>query len=219
MQTQVSKQMTCRKIRSFWKYAVGLRVIVLALLMWVLEGLNAQSDGALVTFELPSYTGDGCPKGSAPATLSPDASTLSLIFNRFVINETDKVRKHRCAVEIPLSVGPKFDALRFDYRGDVNSSANATARISATYLVGPNPKKLRKFAQIIHYGENAGTAKMEHVSFAIPNQIATGEGKAIINVDIEISAPKPTKGLAANLTLDSLDVVPIGVESQKPKTP
>ena len=41
----------------------------------------AQNDIAL---GVPGYGGNGCPAGSASVTLSPDAKSLSIIFDQFI---------------------------------------------------------------------------------------------------------------------------------------
>jgi len=38
-----------------------------------------------ISIGMPAYGGNGCPAGTASAVLSPDAKSLSLIFDQFIV--------------------------------------------------------------------------------------------------------------------------------------
>ena len=57
----------------------------------------------------PGYGGNGCPAGSASATLSPDRKALSIIFDEFMVeaggSTRRKVSRKSCNIAIPVHVG------------------------------------------------------------------------------------------------------------------
>jgi hypothetical protein len=97
----------------------------------------AQND---ISLGLPGYGGNGCPAGSASVTLSPDAKSLSLIFDQFITEAGPNVGKtldrKSCNIAIPVHVpqGFSISIIAVDYRGFVALPRNATARLSAEYF-------------------------------------------------------------------------------------
>jgi hypothetical protein len=97
----------------------------------------AQRDIAL---GIPGYGGNGCPAGSASVTLSPDAKSLSIIFDQFITEAGPNVGKQldrkSCNIAIPVHVpsGFSISIIAVDYRGFVALPRNATARLQAEYF-------------------------------------------------------------------------------------
>ena len=56
----------------------------------------------------PGYGGNGCPAGSVSATLSPDAKSLSMLFDSYIVEaggETGRsFDRKSCTIAIPVSV-------------------------------------------------------------------------------------------------------------------
>jgi hypothetical protein len=71
----------------------------------------------------PGYGGTGCPDGSASVTLSPDAKSLSILFDEYYVEaggETNKsFDRKSCNIAIPVHVpqGLSVSILQIDYRG------------------------------------------------------------------------------------------------------
>ena len=88
----------------------------------------------------PGYGGTGCPGGSVSATLSPDAKSLSLIFDSYVVEAggaTNKASDRKgCDIAIPVHVpqGLSISILAIDYRGYNNLPAGASSRFSVEYF-------------------------------------------------------------------------------------
>jgi hypothetical protein len=86
----------------------------------------------------PGYGGNGCPAGSASATLSPDQKSLSIIFDQYVVetNNTTRLARKSCNVAIPVHVpqGYSISIISVDYRGYVNLPQGSTARFTAEYF-------------------------------------------------------------------------------------
>lgn len=111
----------------------------------------------------PSYSGTGCPGGSATAVLSPDGRTLSVLFDSYVAEAGNHVGTARdakgCQINIPFSVptGYAVQVVKMDYRGftalpagsrstfgagfrflEVNGRTTAARRVlRANVMVGP----------------------------------------------------------------------------------
>ncbi|MFZ8999968.1 MAG: DUF4360 domain-containing protein [Bacteriovoracaceae bacterium] len=99
---------------------------------------------------IPGYGGNGCPAGSASVTLSPDAKSLSIIFDEF-ITETSRrksIDRKSCNLAIPVHVpqGLSVSVIDIDYRGFVSLPLRSFARIKSEYFFagskGPILKKV-----------------------------------------------------------------------------
>lgn len=88
----------------------------------------------------PAYGGNGCPSGTASATLSPDGKSLSVIFDQFVTEAGPAsgrtIDRKACNIAVPVHVpnGYSISILAVDYRGFVSLPQGANARLSAEYF-------------------------------------------------------------------------------------
>jgi hypothetical protein len=98
---------------------------------------HAQDDIALGE---PGYGGTGCPGGSVSATLSPDAKSLSLLFDAYSVEaggDTGKTFDRKsCNVAIPVLVpqGLSISVLAIDYRGYNNVPVGANSQFNVEYF-------------------------------------------------------------------------------------
>jgi hypothetical protein len=88
----------------------------------------------------PGYGGSGCPNGSVSATLSPDAKTLSLIFDQYEVSAGGSTGRSydrkACNVAIPVFVpaGYSIAVLSVDYRGYNHLPYRATSQFNVEYF-------------------------------------------------------------------------------------
>jgi hypothetical protein len=88
----------------------------------------------------PGYGGTGCPGGSVSATLSPDAKSLSLLFDAYSVEaggDTGKsFDRKSCNIAIPVHVpqGMSVSVLSIDYRGYNNVPAGASSQFNVEYF-------------------------------------------------------------------------------------
>src|SRR5689334_8347785 len=88
----------------------------------------------------PGYGGTGCPDGSASVTLSPDAKSLSILFDSFVVDAggaTNKAFDRKvCNVAIPVHVpqGLSVSILAIDYRGHNEIPVGAKSTFGVEYF-------------------------------------------------------------------------------------
>lgn len=114
-----------------------LAIAALALIGSFASLAHAQEDIALGE---PGYGGTGCPGGSVSATLSPDAKSLSLLFDAYIVEaggDTGKTFDRKsCNVAIPVHVpqGLAVSILAIDYRGYNNVPAGARSQFNVEYF-------------------------------------------------------------------------------------
>ncbi len=88
----------------------------------------------------PIYGGTGCPNGTASAVLSPDATSLSILFDQYVVDAggtTGKqLNRESCNVAIPVHVpqGLSVSVFQIDYRGFNSLPYGAYARFNVEYF-------------------------------------------------------------------------------------
>ncbi len=93
-----------------------------------------------ITLGEPGYGGSGCPSGTASVTLSPDNTSLSMIFDEFIVEaggESGKrLGRKNCSIAIPVHVPQGFSVsiIDVDYRGYISIPRRATARFSTEYF-------------------------------------------------------------------------------------
>lgn len=113
-----------------------LAIAVLALT----AGFTTLAHADQITLGEPGYGGDGCPAGSVSATLSPDATSLSLLFDSYQVEaggETNKkFDRKSCNIAIPVHVpqGMSISVLAIDYRGFNGLPVGASSQFNVEYF-------------------------------------------------------------------------------------
>ena len=88
----------------------------------------------------PGYGGTGCPGGSVSTTLSPDAKSLSLLFDAYSVQaggDTGKsFDRKSCNIAIPVHVpqGLSVSILTIDYRGYNNIPSGGKTTFGVEYF-------------------------------------------------------------------------------------
>ena len=116
----------------------SLMITTAALALTAVAGAaHAQSGIALGT---PAYGGTGCPAGSVSAALSPDNTSLSLLFDEYVVEAGQSVGRSfdrkSCNIAIPVHVpqGYSVSVLSIDYRGYNMLPARASSQFNVEYF-------------------------------------------------------------------------------------
>ena len=109
---------------------------VLSLLGALSLGMNAQADD--ISLGQPGYGGNGCPAGTASVTLSPDAKSLSILFDDYIVETTRRRRTVRksCNIAVPVHIPQGFSVavMDIDYRGYNSLPRRAFSRFSVEYF-------------------------------------------------------------------------------------
>jgi hypothetical protein len=109
-------------------------------LFFVLGFVGSQAMADDIRLGRPGYGGNGCPAGSASATLSPDRKSLSIIFDSFMVEAGGSTRRSvsrkSCNIAIPVHVpqGLSISIIAVDYRGFNSLPRRASARFTAEYF-------------------------------------------------------------------------------------
>lgn len=118
-----------------------------------LAGAPFAAHADTIQLGLPGYGGTGCPDGSVSTTLSPDAKSLSLIFDGYEVSAGGSTGRSfdrkSCNVAIPVHVpqGMSVSVLSVDYRGFNHLSPGASSQFNVEYFFagGRGPSFRRSF--------------------------------------------------------------------------
>lgn len=114
-----------------------MKKIILSLITFVSAAAGAQT----LQLGIPAYGGTGCPAGSASVTLSPDQSSLSILFDSYVVQAgTDtgkRIDRRSCNVAIPVTVpqGYSVAVFQIDYRGFNALPAGGRSQFNVEYFL------------------------------------------------------------------------------------
>lgn len=117
-------------------YSVLKNLVAVSLLAGSLSALAQDR----IVLGHPAYGGNGCPNGTASATVSPDGSSLSIIFDQFLTEAGPAAGKtidrKSCNIAVPVHVpnGYSMSVIAVDYRGYVGLPRSASARLTAEYF-------------------------------------------------------------------------------------
>ena len=117
----------------------------------ILAGAFGSPLGALAdTIEGVTYGGAGCPSGSVSIVKSADGQSVSVLFDRFIVNSgggSANPGKHSltCTMQIPVTVpaGQQLSVYSVDYRGYANLPQEALAVLSNAYSIEDLAAKVR----------------------------------------------------------------------------
>lgn len=93
-----------------------------------------------ISLGTPSYGGTGCPGGSASVALSPDAKSLSILFDSYVVEAGGasgvQTGRKTCNIAIPVHIPQGFSVSVFkvDYRGFNSLPYGAYSRFNVEYF-------------------------------------------------------------------------------------
>lgn len=101
----------------------------------------------------PEYGGTGCPAGSASVALSPDAKSLSMLFDSFVVEAGGtsgrNLDRKTCNLAVPVHVpqGYSVSIFQIDYRGFNSLPYGAYSRFNVEYFFAGSqgPSYQRRF--------------------------------------------------------------------------
>ncbi len=115
--------------------------------------LSAPAFADDISLGVPGYGGTGCPANSVSVTLSPDAKSLSLLFDQYQVavgGETGKsFDRKSCNIAIPVHVpqGLSVSILKIDFRGFNHLPRSASSQFNVEYFFAGTrgPTFQRKF--------------------------------------------------------------------------
>lgn len=173
----------------------------------------AWADDPVVQIGIPTYDGTGCPSGTVSATLSPDATALSLIFDKFSV-EAGKAANNApadqksCTFEIPMTLpaGYSVTVLRLDYRGYHSLPAGALATFRSTFGFqdfARNHRLGNNLLQIFH-GPSDGDFFVSQD--ATVSEWSACSGSIQLRLNTALGLQSNPKGELATVSIDSADM-------------
>jgi hypothetical protein len=157
---------------------------------------------------------NGCPGGSYSVANSPDGSTLSILFDSFVVTKGQGVdagnERKTCTIQIPLALpeGYTLGVYRVDYRGFAHLSTGQSSELSVDYALGPHNNS-RRYHRGIRGAYDGDFLFTENIGAGLMRRVGCGEAAAL-NVVATLQLQASRHPGEALLALDSVDGAPAG---------
>lgn len=170
----------------------------------------------LVSLPAMAQEANGCPEGSYSIVVSPDGTTLSILFDQFTLessgNSASGKQRKVCRISSPLNLPANYSigVYKVDYRGFAKLVAKQETELDVQYFLGPHDNEHgRVFKRKIkgpHEGdylftENIGAGQMKRVGCGTA---------AILDVGITLSLDGNLRAGEAMASLDTTDAAPGG---------
>lgn len=170
---------------------------------------NLAFSGTGVVLGDPSFTGNGCLPGTSSAALSPDGSTISIIYDNFIANAggTSGVPMDRkqCIVSIPVTIPPntKIAITEVDYRGFNALPDRGYTQFTVDFALSgfKGPRILRRFVGPLQADFSAiNKLKKPDVRYS-----QCGQSQVVLNVNANITTVSNGKQEQTSAGVDSTD--------------
>lgn len=165
-------------------------------------------------FSLPVWAQEtnGCPEGSYSIVMSPDGTTLSILFDKFTVQSMSTSaggsERKVCRISAPLNLPSNYSigVYKVDYRGFAKLAVKQEAQLEVQYFLGPQGKEHgRVFKRKVKgphendyfFTENIGAGQMKRVGCGTA---------AVLNVGITLSLKGSLGTGEAMASLDTTDV-------------
>jgi hypothetical protein len=165
------------------------------------------SAGPGITLGMPGYGGTGCPANSASVTLSPDQSSLSILFDQYVVEAGNgrQFDRKSCNIAIPVRVpqGYSVSVFQVDYRGfnSLPAGARSTFNVDYFFAGGRGVRQSKSFM-----GPSANLYELtDHLSAEAVVWSACG-AETNLRVNTNMFVQTNRRGDLAMSTVDSADV-------------
>lgn len=170
----------------------------------------------LVSLPALAQETNGCPEGSYSIVMSPDSTTLSILFDRFTVeNSSASVsgsQRKVCRISAPLNLPANYSigVYKVDYRGFAKLAIKQDAQLDVQYFLGPQDNEHgRVFKRRIKgphendylFTENIGAGQMKRVGCG---------SAAMLNIGITLSLDGDLRAGGTMASLDTADVGPGG---------
>lgn len=170
----------------------------------------------LVGLPALAQVANGCPAGSYSVIMSPDGTTVSILFDQFSVesgsNSVRGMQRKSCRISSPLNLPADYSigVYKVDYRGFAKLVARQESELDVQYFLGPNDNEHgRVFKRKIKgphesdyfFTENIGAGQMKRVGCGTT---------AMLNVSIKLSLDGDLRAGEAMASLDTTDAAPGG---------
>lgn len=155
-----------------------------------------------------SYGGTGCPGGSASVSMSPDASSLSILFDSYVVEAGGRqtIDRKNCNIAIPIEVpqGYSYSVVALDYRGFLGLPSGGRAQLAVNYFLagqGQGVRTVKNFSS----RDNGEYFKTDRLGLEAVVWTPCG-ASTVLRSNTSLFAQTNSRGDQALATVDSVDV-------------
>lgn len=127
---------------------------IIATVVYLILGVAAYAEQPQMG--TPAFDGTGCKPNTAAAVLSPDGTSLSLIFDEYQAKAGNGVRDERkfCNIVLPFNIpaGHTLSILQADYRGFHSLPVKAVTEFKTSYqfdAAHPHPGRTQKYRGVL----------------------------------------------------------------------
>lgn len=182
------------------------------ILMTAAIGLTSTSAFAVdgVFLGQPGYGGNGCPAGTVSAVLSPDAKSLSVVFDAYQVEVAGRTRiaRKNCDLQIPVHVpsGWSFSVIQLDYRGFNSLPAGARSELVADYFFAGNGANSVRYAKTFTGPSDKDYLFTNKLGVEATVWSPCDGADAILRAKTDLRLYGNTRGDQALSTVDSVDI-------------
>jgi len=170
----------------------------------------------LVSLPALAQEANGCPEGSYSIVMSPDGTTLSILFDQFALASSGHAVSGRqskvCRISSPLNLPAEssIGVYKVDYRGFAKLVAKQETELDVQYFLGPHDNQHgRVFKRKIKGPQEGDYVFTETIGAGQMKRIGCGAA-AMLNVDITLSLDGDLRAGDAMASLDTADAAPGG---------
>ncbi|MCK5917976.1 MAG: DUF4360 domain-containing protein [Cocleimonas sp.] len=147
----------------------------------------------IVHFKAPAMGGNGCPSGTTSHVITPDGTTLSILFDSYAAEPGNK----SCNIAIPVHVpnGFQVSTLKADFRGFVEGRAELRRSYFFAGQAGPSKRT--------NLSSGGGREYLERDNLLLISNNWSPCGK---DVNMRINSRIRTKNSRSLISVDSLDI-------------
>ena len=172
--------------------------------------------GLLAAIPALAQQTNGCPEGSYSIVMSPDGATLSLLFDRFNLDNGglsgSGVQTKVCRIAAPLNLpaNHSIGVYKIDYRGFAKLVAKQQTSLDVQYFLGPRDNAHgRVFKRKVKGPHEGDFVFSETIGAGQMKRVGCGSA-AMLNVTITLGLDGDPRAGQAMASLDSTDAAPAG---------
>jgi len=181
---------------------------------WMMHGILACA--VLVGTPASAQEADGCPEGSYSIVVSPDGTTMSILFDKFTLDSSDLSaggkRRKVCRISSPLSLPAdhSIGVYKVDYRGFAKLAAKQETELDVQYFLGPHDKQHgRVFKRTVRGPQEGDYVFTETIGAGQMKRVGCGTA-GTLDVAITLSLDGDLRAGEAMASLDTTDAAPGG---------
>ncbi len=181
---------------------------------WMLKSFLASA--LLVSLPAWAQQTNGCPEGSYSIVMSPDGTTLSIMFDQFTVASSGAsvsgMQGKVCRISAPLNLPADYSigVYKVDYRGFAKLAAKQESELDVQYFLGPRDNQHgRVFKRKIKGPHEADYLFTETIGAGQMKRVGCGTA-AVLNVRITLGLDGTLSAGGAMASLDTTDAVPGG---------